>query len=118
MVLLKNLSRALNSLFEQWDTEAVEGMWNISGELCSGRAIDDSAVDSDPNNNPSIKCDCSYDNATTCHITKLYVYALNKRGVIPEELAALKYLTYLKLDQNYFTGPLPSFIGNLTELTL
>ncbi|KAK6928881.1 hypothetical protein RJ641_005086, partial [Dillenia turbinata] len=108
--------RALNSIFEQWDAQAVQGLWNISGELCSGTAVDDTHVE-DPSNNPSIKCDCSYDNNTTCHITKLRVYALNKRGVIPEELVALKYLTYLNIDRNYFTGPLPSFIGNLTALT-
>lgn len=34
------------------------------------------------------------------------------------ELAALKFLEFLKIDQNYFTGPLPEFIGNLSELFL
>ncbi|KAJ6388427.1 hypothetical protein OIU77_026905 [Salix suchowensis] len=102
---------ALNSLFEQWDTQAV-GLWNLSGEPCSGSAIDETNFE-DPDNNPAIKCDCTQ---TTCHITKLRVYALNKRGVIPEVLTALKYLTFLKIDQNYFTGPLPAFIGNLSAL--
>ncbi|CAK7335850.1 unnamed protein product [Dovyalis caffra] len=44
------------------------------------------------------------------------VYALDKTGVIPEVLTSFKYLTFLKIDQNYFTGPLPAFIGNLTAL--
>ncbi|BFG18753.1 hypothetical protein CerSpe_050270 [Prunus speciosa] len=44
------------------------------------------------------------------------VYALNKRGVFPEEYVALRYLTYLKIDQNYFTGPLPAFVGNMSVL--
>ncbi|XP_034698360.1 probable LRR receptor-like serine/threonine-protein kinase At1g56140 isoform X2 [Vitis riparia] len=52
----------------------------------------------------------------TCHITELKIYALNKRGRIPEELAALTYLTYLLLDRNSFTGHLPPFIGNLSNL--
>ncbi|KAJ4848732.1 hypothetical protein Tsubulata_043978 [Turnera subulata] len=107
---------ALNSLFEQWGTQAV-GLWNLSGEPCSGSAINGTDFEA-PLNNPAIICDCRYNNGTTCHITQLGVYALNKRGVIPEELVALKYLTLLKIDQNYFTGPLPAFIGNLTALTL
>ncbi|XP_034914857.2 probable LRR receptor-like serine/threonine-protein kinase At1g56140 [Populus alba] len=102
---------ALNSLFEQWDAQAV-GLWNLSGEPCSGSAIDQTDFE-DPDNNPAIKCECTQ---TTCHITQLRVYALNKKGVIPEVLTALKYLTFLKIDQNYFTGPLPAFIGNLSAL--
>ncbi|XP_050145028.1 probable LRR receptor-like serine/threonine-protein kinase At1g56130 isoform X2 [Malus sylvestris] len=97
--------RALNSIFEQWDTQV---QWKISGEPCSGPAIND--------NNPAIACDCTYDNNATCHITKLSVYALNKRGVFPEEFVALRYLTDLRIDRNYFTGPLPAFIGNMSAL--
>uniref|UniRef100_A0A2K2BUH4 non-specific serine/threonine protein kinase n=1 Tax=Populus trichocarpa TaxID=3694 RepID=A0A2K2BUH4_POPTR len=105
---------ALNLLFEQWDTKAV-GLWNLSGEPCSGSAINGTDFE-DTANNPAIKCVCTYNNSATCHITQLRVYALNKRGEIPEVITALKYLTLLKIDQNYFTGPLPAFIGNLTAL--
>ncbi|KAF9689154.1 hypothetical protein SADUNF_Sadunf01G0062100 [Salix dunnii] len=101
---------ALNSLFEQWDTQAVAGLWNLSGDPCSGSAINGTNFEDGPNN-PAIICDCTYNNRTTCHITQLRVYSLNKRGVIPEVITALK-----KLDQNYFTGPLPRFIGRLTAL--
>ncbi|KAJ6393429.1 hypothetical protein OIU77_022809 [Salix suchowensis] len=106
---------ALNSLFGQWDTKAVAGLWNLSGDPCSGYALNDTAFD-DPANNPAITCVCTYNNSATCHITQLRVYALNKRGVIPEVITALKYLTLLKIDQNYFTGPLPAFIGRMTAL--
>ncbi|PQQ00321.1 uncharacterized protein Pyn_14583 [Prunus yedoensis var. nudiflora] len=108
--------RALNSIFEQWDTQAVPGLWNISGEPCSGSAINGTDFE-DPANNPAIICDCTYEKNTTCHITQLRVYALNKQGVFPEEFVALRYLTILKIDQNYFTGPLPAFIGNMSALT-
>ncbi|KAL5699906.1 hypothetical protein ACHQM5_025434 [Ranunculus cassubicifolius] len=61
-------------------------------------------------------CDCSYNNRTTCHVTRLRVVALNVQGVIPPELAQLPFLEFLKLDQNYLTGPLPAFLGNLSSL--
>ncbi|KAL4627847.1 hypothetical protein ACB092_05G195200 [Castanea dentata] len=108
--------RALNSIFQQWNAQAMT-LWNISGNPCSGTAVNNTDLE-DPMNNPSIKCDCTYSNGTICHITQLRVYALNKRGVIPEELVALKFLTFLKIDRNFFTGPLPTFIGNLSALQL
>ncbi|XP_057972700.1 probable LRR receptor-like serine/threonine-protein kinase At1g56130 [Malania oleifera] len=104
-------ARALNSLLQQWDAEAVP-LWNISGNPCTGSAVNTSMFE-DPSNNPAIVCDCS---GATCHITKLRVYALNKRGEIPEVITALTSLTFLKIDQNYFSGPLPAFIANLSAL--
>ncbi|XVF87034.1 hypothetical protein PTKIN_Ptkin18bG0088200 [Pterospermum kingtungense] len=110
--------RALNSIFQQWETQAPE-TWNISGEPCSGLALSQSdSVFEDSANNPSIRCDCSFENSTLCHITRLRVFSLETRGQIPEELLALKYLSFLKIDQNFFTGPLPAFIGNMTRLSL
>ncbi|CAL4997348.1 unnamed protein product [Urochloa decumbens] len=106
---------ALNTILGRWDLR-VSPAWNISGEPCSGFAVDASAVDSNPSINPAIKCDCSYNNATVCHITKLRVYALNVIGQIPAELQNLTYLSDLNLQQNYLTGPLPSFIGKFTAM--
>ncbi|EXB75138.1 putative LRR receptor-like serine/threonine-protein kinase [Morus notabilis] len=108
--------KALNSLFQQWDLQAIPS-WNISGEPCSGSAIDETEFESS-DNNPAIKCNCSYDNNRTCHITKLRVHALDKNGVISEEITTLKYLEVFKIDENYFTGTLPAFIGNLSALVI
>ncbi|CAL2261908.1 unnamed protein product [Prunus armeniaca] len=63
------------------------------GEQCIGFAINGSEFEK-PENNPAITCDSTCDKNTTCHITKL------------------------KLDLNYFTGPLPAFIGNMSALTV
>ncbi|KAG4129366.1 hypothetical protein ERO13_D09G076200v2 [Gossypium hirsutum] len=109
-------ARALNWIFQQWGTQAVDS-WNISGELCSGSALSQSdSVFEDPTNNPAIRCDCSFNTNTLCHITRLRVYALDRTGVIPEELLGLPFLTFLKIDQNFFTGSLPAFIGNMSRL--
>ncbi|XP_057804635.1 probable LRR receptor-like serine/threonine-protein kinase At1g56140 [Salvia miltiorrhiza] len=107
-------ARALNRMFERWGISATNN-WNISGELCSGVATN--ATDVETNNiNPSIKCDCSYDNNSTCHIILLRVYALSVAGPLPDELWNFTYLTNLNLAQNYFTGPIPAAIGNLTRM--
>ncbi|KAA8523441.1 hypothetical protein F0562_009864 [Nyssa sinensis] len=105
--------RALNSIFQQWGIQASWLRWNISGELCTGAATDDSAIDISILN-PGIKCDCSI--GSTCHITALKVYALDVIGVIPDELWTLTFLTNLNLGQNYLTGRLSASIGNLTRL--
>ncbi|BAS93053.1 Os05g0257100 [Oryza sativa Japonica Group] len=63
---------ALNTILGRWGKKA-SSEWNISGELCSGLASDKTNWDDYPNINPFIKCDCSYNNNSVCHIIKLYV---------------------------------------------
>ncbi|KAJ0734107.1 putative non-specific serine/threonine protein kinase [Helianthus annuus] len=87
--------------------------WNLSGEPCSGTALDSSTFDN-VSYNPGIKCDCSFPNSI-CHITQL-VYAMDAVGTIPEGLWTLVYLTNLDLRQNYLTGTLSPSIGNLTRM--
>ncbi|GFQ00932.1 probable LRR receptor-like serine/threonine-protein kinase at1g56130 [Phtheirospermum japonicum] len=106
-------ARILNGMFERWGISAAAG-WNISGELCSGVAADTTTAIGDIN--PGIKCDCSYNNDTTCHITALRVVERDIPGSIPDELWSLSYLDNLDLRQNYFTGSLSPSIGNLTRM--
>ncbi|KAK4594658.1 hypothetical protein RGQ29_018376, partial [Quercus rubra] len=106
--------RALNTIFQKWEISANSNQWNISGEPCSGAAIDDSTTFNDPNHNPFIKCECSSN--SICHITQLKVYALDVVGVIPDELWTLTFLFNLNLGQNYLTGNLSSSIGNLSRM--
>uniref|UniRef100_A0A453CQJ0 non-specific serine/threonine protein kinase n=1 Tax=Aegilops tauschii subsp. strangulata TaxID=200361 RepID=A0A453CQJ0_AEGTS len=106
---------ALNAVFAKLGQKA-SSSWNISGNLCTGAATDDTDIDNDPNFNPAIKCLCSTGNASLCRITRLKIYALDAVGPIPEELWNLTSLTNLNLAQNYLTGPIPSFIGNLAQM--
>ncbi|KAF3974719.1 hypothetical protein CMV_001977 [Castanea mollissima] len=110
-----NEVRALNSIFQEWKISATLGQWNISGEPCTGAAIDNTSF-IDVNYNPFIKCGCSYKNGTVCHILELKVYELDVVGVLPDELWTLTFLTNLDLRQNVLTGPIPASIGNLTGL--
>ncbi|XP_020867918.1 probable LRR receptor-like serine/threonine-protein kinase At1g56130 [Arabidopsis lyrata subsp. lyrata] len=108
-------ARALNSIFATWKIRAPKE-WNMSGELCSGVAIDASVQDTNPAYNPLIKCDCSFENSTICRINNIKVYAIDVVGPIPQELWTLIFLTNLNLGQNYLTGSLPPAIGNLTRM--
>ncbi|CAL9016580.1 unnamed protein product [Prunus brigantina] len=107
--------RALNSIFAQWKISANQRQWNTTGDPCSGAAIDSTAFGNE-DYNPFIKCDCSFDSNSTCHITQLKVYSLDVVGVIPDELWTLTFLFDLNLAQNYLTGPLSASIGNLTSM--
>ncbi|XP_051135135.1 probable LRR receptor-like serine/threonine-protein kinase At1g56140 [Andrographis paniculata] len=105
--------RALNAMFARWGIQALD-TWNISGELCSGVAIDSlTPIDII---NPGIKCSCNFNSSTICHITALRVYALDVSGPLPDELWNLTFLENLNLGQNYLTGPFPASIGRLTRM--
>ncbi|XP_010645958.1 probable LRR receptor-like serine/threonine-protein kinase At1g56140 isoform X3 [Vitis vinifera] len=104
----------LNFLFNKWNMTSTE-FWNMSGDPCSGPPITPSQYD-DIYYKQAIKCNCTFNDNTTCHISHLKVLNLNKTGSIPKELTALTFLSDLRLDKNYFTGPLPSFIANLSRM--
>ncbi|KAL7204243.1 hypothetical protein ACSBR2_017336 [Camellia fascicularis] len=119
---------ALNSIFGEWGLSA-SNQRNISGEPCSGAAIDLTSVEStDGNYNPGIKCHCD---GTTCQITRLKVYALDVVGVIPEELWTFDFpLQFINsfnvlaphlnvvrtVGINALSGELPKELGKLTDL--
>ncbi|KAK1685176.1 hypothetical protein QYE76_046024 [Lolium multiflorum] len=106
---------ALNAIMAKLGVKA-HPSWNVSGNVCSGSATDDTRLEENPNFNPAIKCDCTDQNGTTiCHVTKLKINDL-AAGPIPEELRNLTHLTRLDLKKNSLTGPLPAFIGELTTL--
>ncbi|KAK9155258.1 hypothetical protein Sjap_002738 [Stephania japonica] len=44
------------------------------------------------------------------------IYALNVVGEFPQEIRNLTFLTNLKMGQNYITGSVPAFIGELREM--
>ncbi|KAG8067617.1 hypothetical protein GUJ93_ZPchr0005g15538 [Zizania palustris] len=106
---------ALNTIMGRWGLKA-SSEWNISGEPCSGFASDATDWDHQRNINPFIKCVCSYDNNTVCHITRLRLHELNVIGHIPSELQNLTYLVDLDMNYNYLTGAIPSFIGKFTGM--
>lgn len=66
-------ARAINAIFSRWRIRANE-RWNISGDICSGIASDS---DTPLDYSPGIKCDCSYNSSTLCHVYSLYALSLS-----------------------------------------
>ncbi|CAM0902812.1 unnamed protein product [Alopecurus aequalis] len=109
---------AVNALFAKLGQKAGPS-WNISGDPCTGTATDNTNIDNNQLVNPAIKCEtCTPGarNISVCRITKLRIYAVDATGPIPEELRNLTFLANLDMAQNYLTGPLPSFIGELINM--
>jgi hypothetical protein len=61
---------AVNTILSKLGLSA-PASWNISGNPCSGAATDDTPLDDNPAFNPAIKCDCSDQNNTLCHVIRL-----------------------------------------------
>ncbi|XP_050370829.1 probable LRR receptor-like serine/threonine-protein kinase At1g56130 [Argentina anserina] len=112
---------ALNAIVQKWNLTVNTKQWNTTGDPCSGVAIDEDDETGyfyDANDyNPFIKCNCSFDSNTTCHITQLKASILDIVAPIPDELYSLTFLQYLNLEKNYLTGPISPSVGNLSRIT-
>ncbi|GJN26456.1 hypothetical protein PR202_gb14387 [Eleusine coracana subsp. coracana] len=90
--------------------------WNISGDPCTGVATDATNIDDNPNFNPGIKCECTDQNNTVCHVTKLTLGTNALTGSVPKELGNLTNLVLLGFGSNNLNGSLPSELGDLVKL--
>ncbi|KAI7745731.1 hypothetical protein M8C21_022208 [Ambrosia artemisiifolia] len=91
-------ARVIHEMFRQWgikESEVANMRWNLSGEPCSGAAVDST----------------TFDNNTR-------VYSMDAVGLIPEGLWTLVYLTNLTMGINALSGELPPELGQLSDLRL
>ncbi|XP_057738346.1 probable LRR receptor-like serine/threonine-protein kinase RFK1 isoform X2 [Arachis stenosperma] len=88
----------------------------------------------------SIVCDCSFENSTVCHVTKITLKRLSLPGALPPQLVKLPFLqdidfaynclngtipkewasmnlTSISLLVNRLSGEIPKHLGNITTLT-
>ncbi|GAU32798.1 hypothetical protein TSUD_152470 [Trifolium subterraneum] len=109
---------AINSIFSKWRIlDKVDNtQWNISGEICSGAAIDTTTTIDDGTYNPFIKCDCSFNKKTTCRITALNLAQNYLTGSLPPAIGNLTRMQYMSFGINALSGELPKELGNLTQL--
>ncbi|KAJ6967636.1 LRR receptor-like serine/threonine-protein kinase [Populus alba x Populus x berolinensis] len=64
-----------------------------------------------------IKCDCTDENSTVCHVTGLTLPDQDLTGEInAEALARLVHLNAIDLSKNQLHGSIPPILGNLSSL--
>ncbi|KAB2605506.1 leucine-rich repeat receptor-like serine/threonine-protein kinase [Pyrus ussuriensis x Pyrus communis] len=91
--------------------------WNFSGDAnpCSGQLpwTDPSPL---KGFDKSIICNCSYENRTVCHITRIILKSQDLQGTLPLELVNLTYLQEIDLTRNYLSGTIPPVWSSLPLL--
>ncbi|CAJ1962039.1 unnamed protein product [Sphenostylis stenocarpa] len=55
----------------------------------------------------SIRCDCSFENNTVCHVVRMILKRLSLPGTLPPQLAKLPFLREVDFAYNCFTGSIP-----------
>ncbi|XP_056841627.1 probable LRR receptor-like serine/threonine-protein kinase At1g29720 isoform X2 [Raphanus sativus] len=110
-------SDELNALEKIATTLGIKGLDLSYGDPCSLgtlKMMQDVDVET---GNSTIRCDCSFNNSMTCHITSIDLKTLGLPGKLPPEFADLPYLQSIDLCRNYLTGTIPMEWASLPYLT-
>ncbi|CAL5190212.1 unnamed protein product [Lathyrus oleraceus] len=93
--------------------------WDFSVDPCSGQKNWTSSVQVKGSEN-AVTCNCTYVNATVCHVTNILLKSQNLRGTLPAELVKLPYLQEFDVSRNYLNGTIPKEWGstNLFNISL
>ncbi|KAH8518778.1 hypothetical protein H0E87_000583, partial [Populus deltoides] len=101
--ILQNISNKLN--IRNWTT--------IDQTSC-GSAQWSQTIDSKTES--IVKCNCTFENGSVCHVTSISVKGFNLNGVLPEELGDLPHLLEIDLTRNYINGTIPPRLAQLPNL--
>ncbi|GAU31584.1 hypothetical protein TSUD_54070 [Trifolium subterraneum] len=80
--------------------------WDFSKDPCSGQSNWTSSVQVS-GFEKAVTCNCSFANATVCHIVSIVLKSQNLSGKLPSELERLLYLQEIDLTRNYLNGTIP-----------
>ncbi|XP_022134227.1 probable leucine-rich repeat receptor-like serine/threonine-protein kinase At3g14840 [Momordica charantia] len=94
--------------------------WNFSADPCSGQFGWVSQNGGVPEFRNNVTCNCTFLNATVCHVTHIILNSQSLPGTLPSQLFKLPYLEVLDLAWNYLSGEIPPEWGStkLLELVL
>ncbi|KAK2422694.1 putative leucine-rich repeat receptor serine/threonine-protein kinase [Trifolium repens] len=81
--------------------------WDFSKDPCSGESNRTSSVQVSGFQN-AVTCNCSFANATVCHIVSIVLKSQNLSGTLPSEFVKLPYLQEIDLTRNYLNGTIPT----------
>ncbi|RHN74858.1 putative transferase, protein kinase RLK-Pelle-DLSV family [Medicago truncatula] len=93
--------------------------WDFNIDPCSG---ENNWTTSSPMKGfeNAVTCNCTFANATVCHIVSIVLKSQNLSGTLPRELVRLPYLQQIDLTNNYLNGTIPPQWGsmNLVNISL
>ncbi|GMY37739.1 probable leucine-rich repeat receptor-like serine/threonine-protein kinase At3g14840 isoform X2 [Fagus crenata] len=112
--------------------------WNFGVDPCNDTSWQTPQSNLRPLYNNSLICNCSY-SFGVCHVVKLFLKGQDLDGMLPPSLVKLPYLNTIDLTRNYLSGtippewastkleylsitvnnlsgPIPSYLGNITTL--
>ncbi|KAK2368168.1 putative leucine-rich repeat receptor serine/threonine-protein kinase [Trifolium repens] len=89
--------------------------WDFSIDPCSGENNWTSSVKV-KGFESAVTCNCSFANATICHIVSIVLKSQNLSGTLPREFVKLPYLQQIDLTRNYLNGTIPSQWGSMINL--
>ncbi|CAJ2659529.1 unnamed protein product [Trifolium pratense] len=89
--------------------------WDFSKDPCSGENNWTSSVKVKGFEN-AVTCNCSFANATICHIVSIDLANNYLNGTIPPQWGSMINLVNISLLGNRLTGPIPKELGKITNL--
>ncbi|WJX67811.1 hypothetical protein P8452_52247 [Trifolium repens] len=89
--------------------------WDFSKNPCSGENNWTSSVQVKGFEN-AVTCNCSFANATVCHIVSIVLKSQNLSGTLPTEIVKLPYLQQIDFSNNYLNGTIPPQWGSIINL--
>ncbi|CAL9216708.1 unnamed protein product [Arabidopsis halleri] len=113
-------THAVNTLEKIATTLGVKGLNLRNGDPCTLGTLTMAqgvSIVPDSERNNTIRCDCSFYNNNTCHITSIELKTLSLPGKLPPELADLRYLQTIDLCRNYLSGTIPMEWASMPHLT-
>ncbi|BAT93310.1 hypothetical protein LR48_Vigan05g017600 [Vigna angularis] len=84
--------------------------WDFSVDPCSGERNWTSVVQVKGSEN-ELRCNCSYNNDTVCHVTNIILKAQNLPGNLPQDLFRLPFIQEFDVSRNYLNGSIPKEWG-------
>ncbi|EOY13460.1 Leucine-rich repeat transmembrane protein kinase [Theobroma cacao] len=86
--------------------------WNFSVDPCSGEEGWATANPVKGFEN-AVTCNCSFSNASVCHVVSIVLKAQNLPGTLPKELVKFPYLQEIDLSRNFINGTIPAEWGSM-----
>ncbi|KAL2524289.1 putative LRR receptor-like serine/threonine-protein kinase RFK1 [Abeliophyllum distichum] len=94
-------------LLQQIVTAMGATFWKFNADLCDVEMV--GVTQTAPSGAESyVDCDCTYENNTLCHVTKIALKSYNLPGILPPAIAKLPYLRDIDFAYNLLTGTIPT----------